>query len=360
MSGLRTRWMLLVALAGCTPTGSVSPDSTQPTAVPWTDHVRIVGRHRPVGPETIRYGWPGTGVTVRFEGTELSLHMEDQARDHAVIVDGQPPRLLRTRPGERRYGVVEGLPPGEHEVTVLRRTEGHLGPTTLWGVEADGPLRPVPEPAARLEVIGDSITAGYGNEGDSQRCHYTPRTQNVLRSYAAIAAGAVGAELSAVAWSGKGVARNYGGDPHEPMPALYERSIPTEPDSRWAFEIAVDVVLINLGTNDFSTDEDPSSEQFVTAYVELLDRVRRAYPGAPILTTVAPMLDDRARGVAESYIDQAIAQRRHAGDADVRRIELHVDAQGYGCDWHPSAATHEAMAERLVLALQDALREALP
>jgi hypothetical protein len=60
--------------------------------------------------------------------------------------------------------------------------------------------------------------------------------------------------------------------------------------------------------------------------------------------------------VVESYIDQAIALREHAGDMELQRIALHEDARGWGCDWHPSAATHAAMAERLVPALEDALR----
>jgi len=361
MSRHRASWTLLAALGGCVPEGApaasgLSAPTEHPVAEPWSEHVHFVGRHRRIEPGQVRYGWPGTGFTARFSGTRLEIRLDDQARYHAVIVDGELMKPLETRPGVRSYEVVHGLPKGEHEVTVLRRTEGHLGPTTLLQVSADGPLLPVAEPGARLEVIGDSITAGYGNEGRSRRCRYSPETQNLLRSYAALAARATGAELSAVAWSGKGVVSNYGGDRTEVMPSIYERSVPTEPDSRWDFSVAADVVLVNLGTNDFSTEDDPSAEEFVTGYVELLAHVRRVHGDVPILTTVAPMLGDEERGVAESYIDQAIALRQQAGDGGISRIDLHVDAEGHGCDWHPSAATHEAMAERLEPLLREALR----
>ena len=335
---------------------SMDAAGPEPEAPPWTELVRVIGRHERVAPGHVRYGWPGTGISVRFHGTGLWLRMDDLAGYHGVTVDGQDEEPLRTTPGEQRVRVVDGLPPGEHTVVVRRRTEGHLGPTDVLDVDVAGTLLPAPAPAARMEVIGDSITAGYGNEGSSHECRFSPRTQNHLRSYAALAADAVGAELSAIAWSGKGVVHNYGGDPVEPLPAIYERSVPTEPGSRWLDPEPADVVLVNLGTNDFSTDADPSAERFVLAYVELLARVRARHPGAPILCTVAPLLSRAEAAVVEATIDQAIALRRAAGDGWIRRIDLHEEPRGWGCDWHPSVATHEAMAARLQPWLEDALQ----
>lgn len=357
---------LAVALAaGCPREGAgtgavaegVAAEGVAPEASSWTDHVRMVGRYARVGPGRVRYGWPGTGLHIRFHGTRLWLRMDDQARFHDVRVDGKEPELLRTDPGPRRYAVVKGLPEGEHTVVVRRRTEGHLGPTEVLDVEVDGRLLPAPAPDLRMEVLGDSITAGYGNEGRRRSCTFSPRTENVLRTYVGLAAAAVGAELSAIAWSGKGVTRNYGGDTTQPpLPAIYDRSVPTDPGPRWIDEAPADVVLINLGTNDFSTDADPTAEQFVTAYAELLAVVRARHPHAPILCTVAPLLRADERAVVEAYIDQAIALAQHAGDAALQRIDLHEEPRGWGCDWHPSAATHAAMAERLVPILEEALR----
>lgn len=347
--------LVAASVVGCGP--EAAPAQPPGARAAWTDHVAMVGRYARVAPDRVRYGWPGTGLRIRFRGTALWLRMDDHAGYHDVRVDDRPAAMLHTEPGPRRYAVVKGLPEGEHTVVVRRRTEGHLGPTEVLDVEVDGALLPAPAPDLRMEVLGDSITAGYGNEGRSRSCKFTPRTENHLRTYAALAAEAVGAELSAIAWSGKGITRNYGGDVSQPpLPAFYDRSVPTEPEPRWADPQPADVVLVNLGTNDFSTDADPTAEQFVLAYVELLGAVRARHPHAPILCTVAPLLRDDERAVVEAYIDQAIALRGHAGDRALRRIDLHEPPQGWGCDWHPSAKTHAAMAERLVPALEQALR----
>jgi lysophospholipase L1-like esterase len=354
---------LWVAAAGCRsgPEGGVGVEAkpggqTPAAAAPWTDHVHMIGRYARSGPGRVRYGWPGTGLLVRFHGRDLWVRMDDHAGFHGIQVDGLEAGILRTKPGEHRYAVVESLPEGEHTVVLRRRTEGHLGPTEVLDVEVDGRLLPAPAPAVRMEVLGDSITAGYGNEGSSRYCKFTPKTENHLRSYAALAAADVGAELSAIAWSGKGVVHNYGGDLVEPLPAIYARSVPTEPGSRWTDDEPADVVVVNLGTNDFSTEADPTAEAFVAGYVELLAAVRTRHPRAPILCTVAPLLRDDERVAVEAYIDQAIALRRHASDEGLQRIDLHEDPQGWGCDWHPSAATHAAMAARLTPWLEDALR----
>ena len=85
-----------------------------------------------------------------------------------------------------------------------------------------------------------------------------------------------------------------------------------------------DAVVVNLGTNDFSTDGDPTEGQFVPAYVGLLEQIRARHPDAVILCTVGPPLgaDDMSR--ARSYIESAIAMRNTAGDARVSWIEMRL------------------------------------
>jgi lysophospholipase L1-like esterase len=110
------------------------------------------------------------------------------------------------------------------------------------------------------------------------------------------------------------------------------------------------VVVINLGTNDFSTDKDPAQDVFVPAYVAFLTHLRDVYPDAFILP-VAPLLwGDEATMVA-GYLQSAVDQRHQAGDMDVAFVDINAEPNGWGCDGHPSVATHEAMAQNLVDAL---------
>jgi lysophospholipase L1-like esterase len=200
-------------------------------------------------------------------------------------------------------------------------------------------------------VIGDSITCGYGNEGPNMDCHYSPDTENHSLSYSAVAARALAAELVTIAWSGKGIVYNYDTDTNDPLPALYDRTIPNEADSTWDFSVLPDAVLINLGTNDFSTDGDPSPELFHERYTAFLEHIRAKYADALILCTVGPMLSGDDLVAARSGIAAAVQARNDAGDQQVQAWELNIANDAPGCDWHPSVATHQAMADALVAKL---------
>ena len=171
------------------------------------------------------------------------------------------------------------------------------------------------------------------------------RDREFYLTYGAIAARAVGAELSTVAWSGKGIIYNYGNDTNEPLPEVYDRTLASEA-SAWDFSSAPDVVAINLGTNDFSTDGDPSAELFVGEYVNFAAHLREVYPDAFILL-LSPSLFGSEVATVDGYLDQVVATRSGAGDTQIAWANINVDWVGSGCDGHPSLATHEAMAARL-------------
>ena len=320
--------------------------------VPQAPGPRYVGRHAQDG-EWVRFSWSGSGVIVRFRGTALRVTMNDSARFFTVVVDGEVQPTLAVSGGVHTYAVASDLADTEHVVELYRRTEGFFGASVVEGVEVDGEMLAVPPPARSIEIIGDSISAGYGVDGADQHCSFSADTENHFLTYGAVAARALGAELSTVAWSGKGVVHNYGDDRVEPMPDLYGRVIAGEAGSTGTIRPA-DAVVVNLGTNDFSTDGDPTEEELTPAYVSLLAAIRAQHPDAAILCTVAPLLagDDGTR--ARSYIEAAIAERQAAGDGRVSWVDLGTSAivEDWGCDWHPGALTQAAMGARLVAALQ--------
>jgi hypothetical protein len=191
-------------------------------------------------------------------------------------------------------------------------------------------------------------------------CGFSPDTENHYLTYGAIAARTLEAELSTVAWSGKGVVCNYGDDASSctnPLPTYYDRVLPDRDGSWDSSEWQADAVVVNLGTNDFSTSVDPSQEEFEAAYVSLLERIRDLHPGAVILCTVGPMLSGSDLSTARASIAAAVAQRVAAGDQRVETFEFAPQdgSNGYGCDWHPSLATHEQMAITLTLVLESVL-----
>lgn len=345
--------MVTTTSEGTEATGETT-DTTGTDAEPNAPRIYYFGRHDASDPDRVRYGWSGSGFRVRFRGTGAHVTLDDAAEYHTIIVDGAVHDVLHTTTGEQRYTLVEGLAEGEHEVELHRRTEGSFGVTEVLAVEVDGELLAPTLPERFIEVVGDSITCGYGNEGADETCSFSAETENHYAAYATIAARAMQAELSTVAWSGKGVLYNYGNDKNQPMPTLYPRTLPGSREPVWTGGPSAGVVVVNLGTNDYSTDDDPEQGDFVEAYVGLLEAIRENHPAAMIFTTVAPLLSGADRRTAEEGIDAAIAARAAAGDVQIQRIDLYTPAQGHGCDWHPSLATHQAMAELLIPHLQQA------
>jgi lysophospholipase L1-like esterase len=335
-------------------TGSTGPDPTgsstgDPPAEPAIHHV---GRFDASDPGHVRMGWSGAGVVFRFDGTGASVTLDDAGRYFTVVVDGAVQPTLATTPGEQTYPLAAGLPAGEHTIELYRRTEGSFGPTVLLGVDIDGELLPPPPVTRRIEIVGDSITAGYGVEG-TDPCNFSAETENHYITYGALAARALGAEIHAVAWSGKGIVYNYADDKQDPLPALYDRTVAVEP-AAWDFSWQPDVVVINLGTNDFSTGDDPPEELYVGEYALFLAHLRAVYPDAYQLVLAPSLWGDEVALVA-GYLQDVVDQRHAAGDPDVGFADINVPWIGSGCDGHPSAATHEGMAMRLTEELQTRL-----
>jgi lysophospholipase L1-like esterase len=320
--------------------------------------VRFIGRVDTSDPAGARFAWSGTGVVARFTGSALAVRLAD-TQQYTVLIDGVLQPKLTSQAGSNPLAT--GLGAGEHSVELYRRTEASQGPSQFLGFDITGGelLAPPPSPERRIEIIGDSISAGYGIEGADETCPFSPDTENHYLTYGAITARELSAELSTVAWSGKGVVCNYGDEPTscvDPMPTYVDRILPEQTTSLWDFSLfQPQAVVINLGTNDLSTTTDPTEAEFVSEYVALLGRVRSVYPDALILCSVGPLLSGTDLSTARAYIESAVETLVSAGDADVRTFELEPQdgvTDGLGCDYHPSQATHAKMADVLTATLQ--------
>jgi lysophospholipase L1-like esterase len=318
---------------------------------------RFVGRVEREPSGQVKYAWSGTGFVANFRGTGATVLLADDKNEHQVIVDGKILDKVVTRRKTTRYPLVSGLPSGDHQIELYRRTEALFGNTTFLGLEIEGGalIAEDSKPRRRIELIGDSISCGYGNLGDSVNCGFSADTENHYESYGATLARTFNAEISTVAWSGRGIVRNFNGEIGEKMGALYDRVLPSESSSKWSADVPYDVVIINLGTNDFSTDPDPSEEEFATAYGTLLEKVRKNSPRSFVLCTIGPMLGGDDLEKAERSIRLAVERRRNAGDLRVLAYRMKTTNDDPGCDWHPSVPTHQRIADELAVPIRAAM-----
>jgi lysophospholipase L1-like esterase len=350
--------LLLLLLLACARENEPAARAAPGPALAPAPGVRFVGRVDTQDPRGPRFAWSSSGVVARFRGTRLDARLHDSGYGNffEVVVDGRARTALATSSKQELYTVADGLSDGEHELLLSKRTEAKVGEVQFLGFVAPNGtslLAPPPAPQRRIEFIGDSITAGYGNEGANEHCRFSPQTENAYVTYAARTARALGADFATVAWSGKTI---------DGMSELYGRALPERADSSWDARAWVpQVVVINLGTNDVTRGDQQGP--FVASYRKLVQRVRAQYPGALIVCAVGPMLTDiyppgaHTLTRARAYVRAAVEAEKRAGDEKVVYLEFPVQdaSNGYGCDYHPSAKTHALMAERLTAVLRTEL-----
>jgi hypothetical protein len=317
--------------------------------------VRFVGRFdtsKPAGPQ---FEWSGSEMQARFSGTEVSVHLDGSPNVFVAVVDGQVSKV-KYPGGDAVLPLAAGLAAGEHEVRLYKVTEAFFYPAQFLGF-AFGTgtlLSPPADPGRRLEVVGDSISAGYGIEGADQNCAFSADTENHYLTYESIAARDVGADLITLAWSGIGMVSNSGGDTTSPhMPQAYPLTMPDFPDKTWDFSKWIpQAVVINLGTNDFSAG-DPG-QPFVDAYLKFVTDMRGRYPTTLLYLATSPMMDGADKTQQKVYLQSVINTRAGAGDTKLKLLEFASQSQadGLGCDWHPNTVTHQKMAAVLTAALK--------
>jgi lysophospholipase L1-like esterase len=344
-------------------TTAFNPTSTQPPfsgagvaerISPTDPLIRYTGRIDFTDPNRPAFDWPAVTIEAAFEGSSAAVLLEDGLNFYNVTIDGQS-SVLQTFPDQQRYVLAEGLSAGEHTLRLTKRTETFYGTPVFLGFELDPgrellPLPPRPE--RRIEFIGDSITAGYGSEGTSPTCIFSPDTENAELTYAAMTAAGLDAEYVILAISGIGIVRNYNaGDSMTPgtMLSYYEGTTTDRDTRKWDFTSWVpQAVVINLGTNDFSTTPHPVGEVFLRGYTDLVIKVRNRYPDAHIFAIAGPIMVDPAEPTIRSVVTQ---MNEVLGDDRVHFVPientLELSAVDYGCDWHPNASGQRKIADQL-------------
>ena len=318
--------------------------------------VRWIGRVDTSDANAPRFGWTGSGFTARFSGTSIGVDLaNDDAFFFQATIDGNKRERFKAAKGRAMRVVASDLPAGSHTLELTREIEGSFGATQFFGISQATLLAPPASPGRLIEFVGDSITAGYGNLGNEPHpnyenpspCPFSFETESAYMSYGAVAARALAADASIVAVSGWGVYRSRTGNLNEVLPKVYANALGVAAGPAWDFRTRPQLVVINLGTNDFSPG-DPGNA-YATALGNFVDAVRARYPAAWIFCAVGTMYSTAQHTKALSYTQSVVNAR--GGDAGkVAALDLgSQDAlQGTGCDWHPSAAEDKRMADVLV------------
>jgi len=266
--------------------------------------------------------------------------------EYEVMIDGGAATVLKVTSGNQAtYSVAKGLTDTVHKVIIGKRTEAFFGVQVFHNVILDSNkwVQPsTPFPARKLEFIGDSITCGYGDEG-TYPCSFSAETENNLKGYSALVGTHFNAEVFVECWSGKGMVRNYGDKnitSTDPLPSYYNKTLASEDNSpSWDFNYIPDGVVINLGTNDYSTQPNPPSDIYIGAYLGFITGLRKRYGnGVKLFLVCGPMIGDPCC----QYVQNVVAQAQP--NAYYVNLQGILQSGDLGCDYHPNVNGHAKMA----------------
>jgi hypothetical protein len=335
---------------GAAGSGGAGGTGVVAAGVRWVGRVDLTDAQRP------RFSWSGTGFVARFSGTSLAIQINSSgAFIFKRVVDGTPGAAFTIPAGQQTANVVTGLAAGTHTVELYRQTEGSQGDSQLLGLTVGGgALMAPPSPPARLiELVGDSISCGYGTLGTLSDSDCFP-TESHWDTYGAVAARALGAEIHTIAMSGQGAYRNYGGDMTNTLPMVYTRALTNDATPAWDFRTQAQAVIVNLGTNDISNGKGDPGTPFETAYTGLLASARAKYPGALIVCIIGPLLSGTDLSTIQGHIRASVNARIAAGDHNVEFFDQIAPqtSDKAACQYHPNPAENQIMADQIAAELR--------
>lgn len=327
---------------------------------------RWIGRVDLSDPTAPTFAWSGTGFIATVTGTTISVKLKTVGGAgnpiyFQPVIDGTPGARFVVPSGEQTVTLASNLADGDHVVEVYRDTEGRYGNSVFEGFTDGTPKDPPAPSGRRIEIVGDSISAGYGNLGSEQHpnfgadpdggCPFSTLTESAYASYGAVAARTVNAESSIVAVSGWGLYRDNNNVMSDVLPLVYADTLGLTPSPAWGFQPEPQAVIINLGTNDLANG-DPGQTAFEGAYTAFIATVRGKYPDALIYCTVGPLLSGTGLTMAQSYIEDVVVTEQSSGDTRVHYLDFGEQnaSLGTGCQYHPNTTEDQTMATTLVTA----------
>lgn len=322
----------------------------------------------------------GTGAECKFKGTEAKVTIVGDNIAESANEEGNYARIgiyvndelvvkSMIKEKEVTFQVFKSSESKEVTLRIIKLSEAPMSTIGIKNIEVSSEegIKPSDKKDKYIEFIGDSITCGYGVDDENYEHHFSTETEDVTKAYAYKTAKNLDVDYSMVSYSGYGIISGYTGteeqNKKELLPKYYEKvgyshgyfGGDLEVESlEWDFKSnQPDLVVINLGTNDYSycqEDKDKRSK-FTEKYTEFLGVVRAKNPKSKILCTLG------IKG-AELYecIENAVENHRsRIGDDKIYTMKFDEQAEedGLAADWHPTERTYIKAAAKLTKRIKE-------
>lgn len=326
--------------------------------IPLSSGGRVAEKLNTDGDNYYVYSWPAIYFETAFKGDSLTLKFDDPENIFQLVVDDKAPIII-TKPGLSDYPIKE-LEDGVHHVRLEKLTETQDNTAMFKGFYSEGEPVALEPRSKQIEFIGDSFTVGYGNTSTTRECSDQDvfSTTNSQRAFGPLTAKYFSADYQINAYSGQGVVRNYGGgSPDTNLPARYPYTQNNQQTPYLQADWQPQVIVIGLGTNDFSTplndsEKWPSREalrdDYVSKYVDFVMSLRQRSPQAEFIL----MASDQMDGEIANQVNRVVARLKAQGLDAVDSL-IFSGLSYSGCHWHPSVQDDVIMTDLLVEYLLD-------
>lgn len=278
----------------------------------------------------------------------VAVELDNQYRGR-LRVDGNTPQP---------YTIIATSVQANHVLRLFKATESHNGQVVLTGIATRG-LKPSDHPSRKkIEFIGNSITAGMGNDAKDIPCGTGKwyDQHNAYLAYGPRVARALNIDFLISAVSGIGIYRNWNSD-GPTMPQVYESAyLETDSVQRYNFsQYTPDIVSICLGTNDFSDGDGKTerlafdSSQYIRKYVDFIGVIYKHYPSCQVALLTSPMLSGNKASMMLACLQSVKTKIKeiHPGKPAIEIFQFQPMVPK-GCGYHPDDADHEKLASELI------------
>jgi len=314
---------------------------------------------------SISFDFKGNSCAISLQGIDSYEHQNYVSLE----LDGQYIGRLKVDKGAMKsYPVTVSANKETHHLVIYKATEAANGGVLFGGTTAAVIKSSAPKNRKKIELIGDSITCGFGNDASEIPCGSGDwyDQHNAYWAYGPVLSRALDVDFVLSSVSGYGMYRNWN-DEHinEPnLPDVYENLYLNKDNSKpYNFSFQPDLVSICLGTNDLSDGDGKKArlpfneEKFVSNYISFIKTVYKHAPNTRIVLLTSPMVSGEKNEVLVRCLRrviEVIAKDKKHQPPSLFHFEPMIPK---GCGYHPDIADDKVMADQLIPVFKKLLNE---
>lgn len=304
-----------------------------------------------------------SSVSFDFKGNSCSIlvqSIEGHQNYVSLELDGQYIGRIRIEKGEiKSFPIVVSEKKNTHHLSIYKATEAANGGVLFAGTTAKLIESATPKTKNKIELIGDSITCGFGNDATTIPCGTGDwyDQHNAYWAYGPVLSRALDIDYVLSSVSGYGMYRNWNDEHIEQpiIPDVYENLYLDKDSSKpYDFKFQPDLVSICLGTNDLSDGDGKkprlpfNEEKYVSNYIDFIKTVYKHAPNTRIVLLNSPMVSGARNVTLVNCLKKVI--QAFENDKVHKPIAL-FEFQSMipkGCGFHPDIADDKVMADQLI------------